>query len=129
MIVVQIRTAPGNPREMWQARSGRVKRERKAAARKLEFEDPPPIPCSVLLTRVAPSGGLDDDNLRSALKGVRDEIAAWLGIDDRHSTKVRYHYAQIRGPWSVRIEFGEPASGAQFELLGVPRFEPAPDVF
>jgi hypothetical protein len=29
---VPLKTAPGNPREMWQARSRRVKKEREAAA-------------------------------------------------------------------------------------------------
>lgn len=121
MILVPIKTVPGlNARELWQARSGRVKRERKATAKALHSRPKPPIPCSVLLIRVAPSGGVDDDNLSGSLKGVRDEVAAWLGIDDRHQTRVRYRYAQITGPWGVRIEFGEPASGAQLELLGVP---------
>lgn len=31
--------------------------------------------------RVAP-GRLDDDNLARACKAVRDEVAAWLGVDD-----------------------------------------------
>lgn len=124
MILVPLRTNPGNPREMWQARSSRVKKERKAVAWMLVRQVKPQIPCSVLLTRCAPSNGLDDDNLRSSLKGVRDQVAAWLGIDDRHSTKVHYRYAQIRGAWGVRIEFGEPVSGAQLELLGVPVISP-----
>jgi hypothetical protein len=45
-----------------------------------------------------------------------DEVAAWLGVDDRHSAQVRYRYAQQRGPWSVRIEFGPPVVGAQIEI-------------
>jgi hypothetical protein len=61
---------------------------------------------------------MDDDNLPGSMKAVRDQIAEWLGVDDRHSNQVRYVYAQKRGPWSVTIEFGEPVAGAQFELLG-----------
>lgn len=120
MIAIPLRTVPGlNVREHWQARSSRVKRERRAVAWALAAENHqrPPIPCSVRLTRVAPSGGVDDDNLVGALKAVRDEVAKWLGVDDRHSRQVRYVYAQRRGPWGVVIEFGEPVAGAQFELL------------
>lgn len=119
MITVPLKTVPGlNSREMWQARSSRVKKERKTVAWALVGQARPPIPCSVRLTRVAPSAGVDDDNLSGALKGVRDQVAEWLGIDDRHRNQVRYVYAQKRGPWGVTIEFGEPVAGAQFELLG-----------
>ena len=118
MITVSMRTLGSNAREHWRTRHGRVKREREAVAWMLKTAARPNVPCTVLLTRVAPSHGLDDDNLRAALKGVRDEIADWLGVNDRYSARVRYVYAQIRGPWGVRIEFGPPASGAQLELLG-----------
>lgn len=118
MITVPLRTVPGqNVRELWQARTSRVKKERKTTAWSLVGQKRPPIPCSVRLTRVAPSSGLDDDNLLGALKGVRDQVAEWLGVDDRDRTKVRYLYDQKRGPWGVTIEFGEPVQGAQFELL------------
>lgn len=120
MIVVPLRTKGSNAREDWRVRHGRVKRERTAVAWLLTTAQRPTIPCTVMLTRVAPSQGLDDDNLRAALKAARDQVADWLGVNDRYSTRVRYAYAQIRGPWSVRIEFGPPASGAQFELLGEP---------
>lgn len=118
MITVPLRTIPGNPREIWQARTSRVKKERKAVAWMLVGKVRPPIPCSVRLVRMAPSGGgLDDDNLRLSLKGVRDQIAEWLGVDDRKSAQVRYFYDQRRGPWGVTIEWGAPVEGAQFELL------------
>ena len=124
MIFVPLRTAPGNPRELWQARSRRVKKERHAVAWLLKSVTKPELPCSVLLTRVAPSNGLDDDNLRSALKPARDQIAEWLGVNDRDSARVRYCYAQRRGPWGVEIRFGDAASGAQYEL-GIERLEAA----
>lgn len=120
MIMVPLRTAGSNAREDWRRRHGRVKRERHAVAWLLKNVQRPSIPCTVLLTRSAPSGGLDDDNLRAALKGARDEIADWLGVNDRYSAKVRYAYAQVRGAWGVGIEFGPPSSGAQYELLGEP---------
>lgn len=118
MILVPIKTVSSlNAREHFAVRAKRVRAERQGVAWLLKGQQRPPIPCSVRLTRVAPSSGVDDDNLVGALKGVRDEIAAWLGIDDRHSKQVRYVYDQARGPWGVRIEFGEPVAGAQFTLL------------
>lgn len=56
----------------------------------------------VCLHRAAPSDGLDDDNLRAALKAVRDGIADAMGIDDRDK-RVRWAYAQSRGPYSVSV--------------------------
>jgi hypothetical protein len=109
MIVVPIRTVGGlNARECWQARARRVKKERKAVAWALVGHRRPEFPCRVLLTRLAPSQGLDDDNLRGALKGARDEVAKWLGVDDRHSHLVSYQYAQCRSAWGVQINFEEP---------------------
>lgn len=117
MIAVPLRTVPGlNARELWQVRSSRVKKERRTVAWSLAGKPRPKIPCSVRLTRVAPSAGVDDDNLPGALKGVRDQIAEWLGVDDRYRMQVRYVYAQRRGPWGVEIEFCEPVVGAQFAL-------------
>lgn len=117
MIAIPIRTSSGlNAREHFAVRAKRVRKERAAVAWMLMGAKKPPLPCSVLLTRVAPSSGLDDDNLAGALKSVRDEVARWLGVDDRHRQQVRYRYSQRRGPWGVTIDFGEPAIGAQFVL-------------
>jgi hypothetical protein len=128
-IVVPLATVSGmNAREHFRARASRVKKERQAIAWCLKGQPYPPTPCSVMLTRVAWSNGLDDDNLRSALKGVRDQIAEWLGVDDRHSNQVRYFYDQRRASApkqaEVWIEFGQPQAGAQFELLP-PRIDPS----
>lgn len=55
----------------------------------------------VCLTRLSP-GTLDDDNLRPALKSVRDQVAAELGIDDKLPV---WRYAQEKAPrHAVRIE-------------------------
>jgi hypothetical protein len=106
MLEVPIRTVPGmNVREHWQQRSRRVKKEREAVAWMLKGQPKPTPPLTVLLTRVAPSAGVDDDNLSGSLKGVRDQVAEWLGVDDRHCQVVRYRYAQARGPWAVRIQW------------------------
>jgi hypothetical protein len=52
----------------------------------------------VRLTRVhaSRSRGLDDDNLRSALKAVRDGVADALGVDDR-DPRLSFHYHQRPG--------------------------------
>lgn len=66
----------------------------------------PALPCLVTLTRLGPSNGLDDDNLAGALKAIRDQIAEWLGVDDRKREVVRYQYEQQRAEaWGVRIEW------------------------
>jgi hypothetical protein len=117
MITFELRTSPGmNVREHWAVRSKRVRSERHATAWALSRHERPRLPCTVRLTRVAPSNGLDDDNLCSSLKGVRDQVAQWLGVDDRHRERVRYVYAQVRGPWAVRIEWLPAMAGAQLEI-------------
>jgi hypothetical protein len=66
------------------------------------------VPCVVTLTRLS-AGTLDDDNLRGALKGVRDGVADRLGIDDA-DPRVRWEYAQEkckRGESAVRVEIEE----------------------
>ena len=63
------------------------------------------LPCDVTLVRLAPSAGLDDDNLRSSLKAIRDGVADALGIDDR-DPRVGWHYEQRRSAprvWGVEI--------------------------
>lgn len=118
MIRVEIRTVPGlNAREHWRARARRVKAERKAVGWVLGGKPKPVTPCAVLLTRVAPSAGVDDDNLAGALKAVRDQVAEWLGVDDKRRDLVRYVYAQRRGPWAVEIEFGQMTAEAAFVHL------------
>ncbi len=108
MILVPLRTVSGlNAREHHMARARRVKAERRQVAWHLHVLAPikPKVPCVVTLTRIAPSNGLDGDNCQGALKAVRDEVAAWLGVDDKRADLVRYEYDQRRGPWGVEIRF------------------------
>jgi hypothetical protein len=53
------------------------------------------LPVVVTLVRLAPSSGLDDDNIRGALKSVRDGVADALGVDDR-DPDVSWVYEQRR---------------------------------
>ena len=104
-VLLHMQTRGGmNAREHHMARARRVKAEREQVGWMLGSQAKPSIPCTVLLTRIAPSNGLDDDNLASALKSVRDAFAEWIGVDDKHRDIVRYSYAQERGQWAVRIE-------------------------
>lgn len=116
MIVIPLRTVSGmNAREHWSARARRVRAERASVGFFVGRAELPTPPCTVRITRVAPSNGLDDDNLASALKAVRDEVATWLGVDDKRRDLVRYVYAQRRGKeWAVEIEFGEFQADQEF---------------
>jgi hypothetical protein len=111
VILVPIRTGRGqNDRGHWRTKHRRTKNQGTAVAWVLTRATKPQIPCSVLLTRVAPSNGLDSDNLVGSMKAIRDAVAAWLGVDDRHVQLVSYRYDQRRGPWGVEIRF-EPMAG------------------
>lgn len=59
---------------------------------------------TVKLTRLAPGALADDDNIRSAFKGIRDRIALVLHVDDG-SPLVTWEYRQERSNgYGVRIE-------------------------
>lgn len=108
-VIVQLRTGTGqNDREHWRAQARRVKAERAAVAWMLAIHKPPPAgPITVHLCRVSPGAGLDaHDNLRGSLKAPVDQVAEWLGLDDRDPS-ITWEYSQRRGAkgeWRVEIE-------------------------
>jgi hypothetical protein len=106
-ILIPLRLSNGqNAREHWRTAHRRKKNEREMTRWYLVGATKPAIPCVVTITRIAPSNGLDDDNLAGSIKSVRDEVADWLGVDDKHSHIVRYQYAQMRAKeWGVMVEF------------------------
>lgn len=60
----------------------------------------------VTIVRIS-AGTLDTDGLHGALKHVRDEVAAWLGVDDGPRSPAIFQTAQQKGPqkvYAVRIE-------------------------
>jgi hypothetical protein len=68
----------------------------------------------VKLVRIS-AGELDDDNLRGSLKAVRDEVAEWIGLDDRDPLIV-WKYGQEKakqGTCGVRIEVRDQEQGAE----------------
>jgi hypothetical protein len=65
------------------------------------------MPLVVRMTRLS-ARELDDDNLRGALKAVRDGIADALGLKSDRDPRVEWRYGQDRAskkmPFGVRIE-------------------------
>ena len=84
-----------NMREHWAVRARRAKQHRQQAYLLTAALKSLRLPATVILTRVAPRL-LDDDNLRGALKSVRDGIADRLCIDDR-DPRVTWRYGQEKG--------------------------------
>jgi len=95
-----------NLREHWAAKHKRTDAQKRATRAKCPLWTGGPL-LVVTLTRVAPRR-LDDDNLRGALKSVRDAVASWLRIDDA-SLLVRWEYQQETGKVPlVRVEGHTP---------------------
>lgn len=55
----------------------------------------------VTWTHIGPE--MDDDNLRSALKGLRDHLAEWLGLPNDRDPRVEWRYDQRRGRPGVEV--------------------------
>lgn len=97
-VTLPLKTKPkGNNRQHWRTVWARSKKEREAAYLGLRTQadcvadgGPPkrtPSKSSkrtyqVLLVRRSAGRKMDDDNLRDALKAVRDGVADWLELDD-----------------------------------------------
>jgi hypothetical protein len=86
-----------NGREHWRKKAARVRNHRRAAMLGLNAVHPDWFPesATVTLTRISPRT-LDDDNLASGFKAVRDGVADWLGIDDGDK-RLTWRYAQRKG--------------------------------
>jgi hypothetical protein len=130
---VPVRTGRGeNNREHPQARARRVKAEHQAVflatlgTRRAVLAALMPTPVVVTLTRVSPGPGLDPhDNLPSALKGVVDQLADILGINDR-DPRVTWKYApQEKGPWGVWVHVAAVLPGPEVVAPRAPRSAPA----
>ena len=94
-----------NLREHWRARAARarVTREMAWALCRVQPWMEYPAELRVTLKRVAPSAGLDDDNLAAAFKAVRDGIADKLGLRSDRDPRVSWRYEQARGKWAVEV--------------------------
>jgi len=104
-ILLEVKTiSEPNARGHWAKRAARARSQRTKARQSAQAAaQAVGLPAVVRLTRFAPSNGLDDDNLRGALKAVRDGVADALGIDDR-DPRARWEYHQQRGEYAVMVE-------------------------
>lgn len=68
---------------------------------------PPFVPTSVVITRIGPRK-MDSDNAAFAVKGARDAIADWIGIDDGDDA-VEWIVRREIGEFAVRIELRRTA--------------------
>jgi hypothetical protein len=99
-----------NTREHWRTKAARVASQRGSVAYFLSELNGRPKPVWILLARYS-ARTLDSDNLATAFKHVRDEIAALLKFDDRDpSVEWRYEQAKdtTRNGFTVDIEFPPP---------------------
>ena len=94
--------------EHWRGRQRRAKDQRELVDLVLRTKARPAVPAVVTITRLAPAA-LDSDNLQGCAKHVRDEVARWLGVDDRDARVVwrvayvpskRYGVRIVVEPWS-----------------------------
>lgn len=94
-----------NGREHWRKVAARKRDQRLMARLVMQQYARPMSPASVriTLTRVAPRT-LDDDNLASGFKAVRDGISDWLGIDDGSPLLTwRYEQRKERAVYSAEV--------------------------
>lgn len=135
---IPIRTTTGlNVREHWAARAKRVKRERAATLQALlafvHWDGKTALlrvlagagVVSVALERVSPREA-DEDNAVGGLKSVRDEVSAWLGVDDG-DPRIVWSYSQSRGPFAVRVTIladGTAAGDSTGDSTAQPEVEP-----
>lgn len=94
----------GNTRGAAMARASRRQRERATARLTMLAElarrggAAGYLPCLVVVTRVAPSGGLDPfDGLPASLKSVVDGVADALGLANDRDPRVEWRAEQLRG--------------------------------
>ena len=91
-----------NVRMHWRAMDSLKKKQKLATKLCMRDVKLPAMPLLVTITRVGPRK-LDDDNLASACKYVRDEIAKAVGVDDG-SDLYTWMYAQRIGTYGVDVE-------------------------
>ncbi len=113
-VLVPVKTKGANAREHWSAKARRVKAERTATGWALVRFAPVVLPCRVTFTRLSP-GTLDDDNVRDASKGIRDEVAKWLGVDDR-DPRVVWCYEQEKTRMKTKTRLADPI-GVRVEIV------------
>lgn len=120
--LIPIRTVSAlNKHELPMERHGRIKRERAATLRAYRRSIPREIQplLIVVLTRIGRRKLDKGDNLASSMKGVRDQVACILGVDDG-GPLVDWRYGpQEIGDYAVRVEVFK--AGEQPQRLAPPK--------
>jgi hypothetical protein len=118
-----------NRRDHWAVkakRSALQKRMGYAMTKSLLANDIPEFPCTIAIVRLGPRL-LDDDNLRGALKAIRDGIAKALGKDDSPENGISWEYRQEKKKGKqevgimIEIEHQSIVAGAMAESSAVTR--------
>ena len=95
-----------NLREHWHARAKRTKMQRWTAGCAVAVSKDWKLPAGRFTVRLVRIGRrlLDDDNLCSGFKAIRDGVADGLGVKD-NNPRIKWMYAQEKGKeYSCRIE-------------------------
>lgn len=95
--------ATPNARAHWSTTAKKRARERAVIGAALARVTRPAGPWRVVITRVGPRV-LDDDNRTASAKGVRDAIAAWLGIDDGDDSARWEVRGEVARGYAVRVQ-------------------------
>ena len=102
-----------NLRGHWRTLEKRKRKEKDVTTTALMFHELPPLPVVVTFTRIS-IRSLDDDNLPTAFKYVRDTIASAYGTHDGPSAPIRWVYEQRKPHQS------EPRAGFDVTIESVP---------
>ena len=94
-----------NARGHWRTLKRRTDKEKQATSWLLASRVLPDLPVVVTFERISPRD-LDDDNLPSAFKYVRDTIAAHYGTHDGTTAPISWHYSQRRQRSSETSRYG-----------------------
>jgi len=95
-----------NQRLHWAALSSQKKKQRIAVRWALAGKVTPLLDAEIAEVQLHRIGNrqLDDDNLGTAFKSVRDEVAAALGSDDGPKAPIKWSYSQEQGKeYGIRI--------------------------
>ena len=95
IVNVPIRTVPeANSRDHHHKKARRAKAQREDVKIMLVRVCVPPTDSYLVRLRSVAPRRLDDDNLASSMKAVRDAVAARLGFDDAPSSPIAWRYEQ-----------------------------------
>jgi hypothetical protein len=110
-----------NSRDHWRVRSARRQAQQHDTAvifknalmgRKIQ------LPCIVKLIRIGPKRLDSGDNLSSAFKGIRDQIARIIGIDDG-DPRITFQYDQVaigEHSYNVKVRICSQNGGVRNEF-------------